>query len=95
METCINCIHHVVCDESPRIWYYNCPYYAKDKHGYWITSWYEEEPKIEHGKLVRRKHKISECSECKVEIVGLINMDYCPDCGAKMDEQKDKEERKN
>ena len=85
MLGCVKCIHKSICGGSVEFGYLKCPHYAEDRHGYWIRSWFEEEPTIKYGKLIRRKHPVSECSECKVEIVGLIDMYYCPNCGAKMD----------
>ena len=63
---------------------------TKLNHGYWIESWYEEEPTIKNGRLYQLRHKISTCSVCDITIVGLIDMYWCPNCGAKMDKKEGK-----
>lgn len=86
MSKCEKCIHKIACDREVGFGYFFCPYFAEDRHGHWIKSCFEE-TSFEGGKVIRRKHQISECSECKVEIAGLIDMFYCPNCGAKMDKE--------
>ena len=43
---------------------------------------------VRHGRWKRYGKNLGECSECG-EIVSVRN-NYCPNCGAKMDEKEDK-----
>ena len=39
---------------------------------------------VRHGKWLHRKNGVAYCSECEVDTVE-DEMNYCPNCGAKMD----------
>lgn len=55
------------------------------RHGEWIVDNRTFSVMDKFG-YVREEHKKTHtCSECRVGIVGLANMKYCPNCGAKMD----------
>ena len=45
---------------------------------------------VRHGRWKRYGKNLGECSECG-EIVSVRN-NYCPNCGAQMDEKEDKHE---
>lgn len=87
MKTCLTCIHNPICEVTGfgDIKTTICQHYCESKQGHWIESWHEESPTFEHGRMMMRKHLVKTCSVCGVAIVGLINMDFCPSCGAKMD----------
>lgn len=61
------------------------------KHGHWIRSLIERSPKFVNGYFYERKpQNIAHCSVCKQGFaVGNANVEfeYCPHCGAKMDEE--------
>ena len=55
------------------------------KHGHWIKNIRRFSVMSIDG-YVRDEEKVTHtCSVCRIGIVGLDNMDYCPHCGAKMD----------
>lgn len=51
--------------------------------GTWETE-DKEEIKFRDGRMYKSYQTIYTCSLCHTRIVGLKNMKYCPDCGAKM-----------
>ncbi len=48
---------------------------------------------VRHGRWINVKSDINlaECSECGIRVIGKPN--YCPDCGAKMDGDKNETDR--
>ena len=78
---------------------YNCRNFKDMKCDYCGTADYiymiEDMPTVEakpvvHGRWKRYGKNLGECSECG-EIVS-VRSNYCPNCGAKMDEKEDKHE---
>ena len=78
---------------------YNCRNFKDMKCDYCSTADYiymiEDMPAadvapVRHGRWKRYGKNLGECSECG-EIVSVRN-NYCPNCGAKMDEKEDKHE---
>ena len=76
---------------------YNCRNFKDMKCDYCGTADYiymiEDMPAadvapVRHGRWKRYGKNLGECSECG-EIVSVRN-NYCPNCGAKMDEKEDK-----
>lgn len=54
------------------------------RHGEWIRREIEKEEITRSGWIVKKCIPTFTCSLCKEEIIGLVNMHYCPNCGAKM-----------
>ncbi len=76
---------------------YNCRNFKDMKCDYCGTADYiymiEDMPAadvapVRHGRWKRYGKNLGECSECG-EIVSVRN-NYCPNCGAKMDEKEDR-----
>lgn len=77
------CVYDV--DESEVIYDFNdivdrTPTVDTVKHGYWINAGHDE---WSHYR---------KCSVCGKLIVNMSKTNYCPDCGAKMDEVQDGKE---
>ena len=59
------------------------------RHGHWVDDVRTFSVMDKFG-YVREEQKITHtCSLCKIGIVGLDYMQYCPNCGAKMDGKGD------
>lgn len=87
MSECTNCIHQCVCAGYEVTRADNCQYHAKIteyqpvRHGRWIPVGYDG---YADGFPVYDEW---ECSECRFEVEGEgePTLNYCPECGAKMD----------
>lgn len=55
------------------------------KHGEWIDDIRTFSVMDKFGYVREEQKKTHTCSLCRIAIVGLDNMRYCPNCGAKMD----------
>lgn len=59
--------------------------YAPVRHGRWVEV--VEERKDSHsGHIIKLSH--FECSECEQPMNTFSKVDYCPNCGAKMDKEE-------
>ena len=55
------------------------------RHGEWVDEIRTFSVMDKYGYVREEQKKTHTCSLCRVGIVGLDNMRYCPNCGAKMD----------
>lgn len=62
------------------------------KHGHWIKNIRRFSVMGIDGYVRDEEKATHTCSICRIGIVGLDNMNYCPYCGAKMDVRSDTDE---
>ncbi len=55
------------------------------KHGYWADDTRKFTVMDKYGYVREEEKGTHTCSICRIGIVGLEHMNYCPNCGAKMD----------
>jgi ribosomal protein S27AE len=100
--TCKDCLHYEVCvivehstgEDEDYLTEFGCDDFkdrtkwAEQKHGRWET----DKEDVEWGNSLKRKH----CTNCgkrphfDKEKREFVLSDFCPNCGAKMDEEKER-----
>lgn len=58
------------------------------RHGKWIDDVRTFSVMDKFGYVREEQKKTHTCSLCRIGIVGLDNMNFCPNCGAKMDGER-------
>ena len=86
---CDNCIHKEVCKKKPPESY---PQFMidimTDKCENYIHTAYVQP--VKHGRwIINSDGYYPQCSECMNEPQGRIMTNFCPNCGAKMDGDRD------
>lgn len=87
MATCKDCIHYKVCYGANISMickrFKNKADFQEVKHGHWVLI---DNKVFEHG-FIERKGKTWKCTNCGEARKTRTNpdMNYCPNCGAKMD----------
>ena len=80
---CAECNHSIKCDDCDIDYHFNHAPTVETEHGHWI----HEFPNVGH------LTHFYLCSVCRAEWNAIDNdmerFDYCPSCGAKMDERRE------